>query len=137
MTEHEKCINNYILDRLKVIKEDLYEMYEFMESEAIYKQVSRIEELIKLLTPKPNTDRKHCYCKDCAYFEYAEPINKTWYECTRSKYVKGCHKGELRHIYKSMYKCIDFLPAGEYIDYHDGINEILNNIQIRESEDEE
>lgn len=140
MNNREKEELKQIRYKISKIADKCAAMNQYIDSsiwDEMEEQLYSINRLIRALYDKPKPERKHCYCKDCAYFEYAEPINKTWYECTRSKYVKGCHKGELRHIMKSMTKCIDFLPAGENPEYHEGIEEVLNNIQIKESEEEE
>lgn len=137
MTTKERVTLKAIRLSISKIADKCASMNQYIESDVwdeIEEDLRNINREIRTLYDKPKQERKHFYCKDCAYFPYSEHINGPWRECMRSKYVKGKHEGELRRITASDKKCPDFLPAGEHIDYHEGINELLNNIQIKESE---
>lgn len=140
MTTKERVVLKAIRLSISKIADKCASMNQYIESDVwdeIEEELRDINREIRTLYDKPKQERKYCYCKDCAYFPYSEHINGPWRECMRSKYVQGKHEGELRRITANNKKCRDFIPAGESIDYHEGINELLNNIQIKESEEEE
>lgn len=129
----------YVKFRLRTVKEDLEDIYETLESEVIWSEVNRINEILSLLEKPPKKERKLLYCQDCAYFKDAlahNPEKPLWYTCQHSNYLRGIHIGKSRLITKSTIICNDFLPAGESVEFHEGIKDLLNNITIKESEEE-
>ena len=126
----------YMKFRLRRVKTDLEELYETLESNVIWSEINVIDEVLSMLE-KPKKERNHCYCKDCAFFCDAKQINNNWYKCEHSKYIRGTRAGEYRSVMRTTYKCKDFIPLGESVEYHKGIKDLLNNITINESEEKE
>lgn len=139
MNNREKEELKQIRFKISKIADKCAAMSQYIDSDVfdeMEEELRKINSEIKIIYDKPKKERKHCYCKDCAYFPYSEHLNGPWRECQNSKYIQGNFAGELRRITGNMKKCRDFLPKGENPEYHEGINEILNNIQIKESEEE-